>query len=124
MAQIDFAIAFVVVFTMITYSIFIVSGTISKDFEYFNEKEIGKAQDSLSKQLFEILDDKSLVSNFKKIDILFEDIGGYPHIETIMISIKPIMNKIHVYNQTRGITKSKELMFTNLTIRFQNCLPC
>jgi len=37
MAQVDFAIAFVVVFTMITYSIFVVSSTITKDFDYFND---------------------------------------------------------------------------------------
>jgi hypothetical protein len=100
MAQVDFAIAFVVIFTMIAYSIFIVSSTITKDFNYFNIKEIEKSQESLSKQLFETLDSKSLISNFKVVQISFEEIGAYQHTETLNISIKPIMGKIHVYNQT------------------------
>ncbi len=100
MAQIDFAVAFVVIFSMIVYSVFIVSSTITKDFNYFTAKEIEKSQDSLLKQLFETLDDKSLIYNFKKIQILFEEIGGYSHIENLKISIKPIMSKIHVYNQS------------------------
>ena len=100
MAHIDFAIAFVVVFTMIAYSVFIVSSTITKDFSYFNEMEIEMAQDSLSKQLFETLDNKSLITNFKRIQISFEEIGEYQHTETLNISIKPIVEKIKVYNQT------------------------
>jgi len=100
MAQIDFAVAFIVIFAMIVYSVFIVSSTIIKDFNYFTAKEIEKSEDSLSKQLFETLDNKSLISNFKKVQILFEETGGYSHTENLKISIKPIMSKIHVYNQS------------------------
>lgn len=100
MAHIDFAIAFVVVFTMVSYSILIVSSTITKDFDYFTTKEIEKSQDSLSKQLFETLDNKSLVSNFKKIQVSFQEIGAYQHTENLNISIRPIVEKVHVYNQT------------------------
>jgi hypothetical protein len=100
MAQIDFAIAFIVVFTMIAYSVFIASSNITKDFSYFNLKEIERSHDSLSRQLFDTLDSKSLISNFKKIQILFEEVGGYSHTENMRISIKPVMGKIHVYNQT------------------------
>jgi hypothetical protein len=110
MAQIDFAIAFVVVFTMIVYSVFIVSSTITKDFNYFNEKEIEVSQDSLTKQLFEVSDNKSLVTNFKRIQVSFEEIGGYQHTETMDISIKPIMEEIKVYNQTMH-----EIASTNTT---------
>jgi hypothetical protein len=110
MAQVDFAIAFVVVFTMIAYSVFIVSSTITKDFSYFNIKEIEKSQDSLTKQLFRTLDSKSLITNFKVIQISFEEIGGYRHTENLDISIKPLMEKIHVYNQTMN-----EIVSTNST---------
>jgi hypothetical protein len=85
---------------MITYSVFIVSSTITKDFNYFNGKEIEMSQDSLSKQLFETLDSKSLIENFKRIQVSFKEIGGYQHTETMEISITPAVEKIRVYNQT------------------------
>ncbi|MFH1473671.1 MAG: hypothetical protein ABIE55_02140 [Candidatus Aenigmatarchaeota archaeon] len=118
MAQIDFAIAFVVVFTMISYSVFIVSGTITKDFNYFNLKEIEKSHDSLSRQLFDTMDSKSLISNFKEVQISFEEIGGYNHTENLKISIKPLVEKIHVYNQTMdeiASVNSTEGNYTNVS---------
>jgi len=100
MAEIDFAVAFIVIFAMIVYAVLIVSSTITKDFNYFTAKELEISQDSLSKQLFETLDSKSLISNVKKIQILFNETGGYYHTENLKISIKPIMSKIHVYNHS------------------------
>ena len=134
MAQIDFAIAFVVVFTMIAYSVIIVSSTITKDFNYFNEKEIETAHDSLSKQLFETMDSKSLVENFKMTQVSFEEIGGYSHTETMDISIKPIVGKVKVYNKTMHeissssttegeyVNISFDMQFTANQIRYANII--
>jgi hypothetical protein len=122
MAQIDFAIAFVVVFTMIAYSVIIVSSTITKDFNYFNEMEAEASQDSLSNQLFETLDSKSLVENFKIIQLSFEEIGGYEHVETMKVSIKPIMEKVKVYNQTMHeipSTNTTEGSYANISFDVQ-----
>lgn len=122
MAHIDFAIAFVVVFTMIVYSVFIASSTITKDFEYFNEMEIEMARDSLSKQLFETIDNKSLITNFKRIQVSFEEIGAYQHTETLRISIEPIVEKIKVYNQTMheiASVNTTEGSYTNISFDMQ-----
>lgn len=99
MAQIDFAVAFVVIFMMVSYAVFFVSNTMTKDFEHFRTMEIEKSQESLSNQLF-YTGDNSLVSNFKIAHLLFEEMGGYQHTENIVININPIVDKIHVYNTT------------------------
>jgi len=100
MAQVDFAVAFIVIFIMISYAVFFVSNTMSKDFNHFNVREIERSADSLSNQLFYTMDNKSLISNFKKMQILFEEVGSYPHTENLVISITPLVDKIHVYNVT------------------------
>jgi hypothetical protein len=105
MAQIDFAVAFVVIFMMVSYSVFFVSNTLAKDFDYFNEKELEESSDSMSDQLFYTMDNKSLVYDFKKMQILFEEIGGYQHTESITISIG-LVGKAHVYNLTMGEVQS------------------
>lgn len=100
MAQIDFAVAFVVIFMMVSYSVFFVSNTLAKDFDHFAGKEIQSSKDSLVNQLFYAQDDKSLVSNFRKTWIVFEEVGDYSHTETLVLSTSPIVDRLHVYNLT------------------------
>lgn len=98
MSQIDFAIAFLLMLSVLTYSIISVSNKLTNDFNIFTAKKIEESASSLSKQLLKIQDEKSLISNFKKIQASFLEIGSYPHTETINIAISPFVRKIHVYN--------------------------
>ena len=100
MAHIDFAVAFIVVFMMISYSVFFVSNTLSKDFSQFDVNELEKSQESLADQLFYSTDSNSLVYNLKKAQVVFEEVGSYDHTENILLSITPIVNNLHVYTLT------------------------
>jgi hypothetical protein len=98
MSQIDFAIAILLIITVLTYSLVSVSSKLTNDFNTFTAKKLEESTSSLSKQLFKIQDNKSLISNFKKIQASFNEAGGYQHIETVNISITPAVNKIHIYD--------------------------
>jgi len=100
MSQIDFAIAILMMISILTYSVVSVSSKLSNDFNLFTSKRLEESASSLSKQLFEAQDDDSLISNFKKIQISFQEIGGYQHSspEQLNITITPVVNKIHVYD--------------------------
>lgn len=98
MNQIDFAIAFLVMITVLMYSILSVSSKLNNDFNTFTANRLEESASSLSKQLFKIQDNKSLISNFRKIQASFNDIGDYPHTEIINVTIMPVVNKIHVYD--------------------------
>jgi len=98
MTEIDFAVAFLLIISVLTYSIVSVSNKLSNDFNLFTEKKLEESVSSLSKQLLKIQDEKSLISNFKKIKVSFQEIGSYSHTENLNITITPIVNKIHVYD--------------------------
>jgi hypothetical protein len=98
MSQIDFAIAILMMISILTYSVISVSSKLSNDFNLFTAKKLEESASSISKQLFNIQDSKSLISNFKKIQVSFKEIGSYPHTETLTISAIPVVNKIHVYD--------------------------
>lgn len=98
MTEIDFAVAFLLIISVLTYSIISVSNKLSNDFNLFTEKKLEESASSFSKQLLKIQDEKSLISNFKKIKVSFQEIGSYSHTENLNITITPIVNKIHVYD--------------------------
>jgi hypothetical protein len=98
MSQIDFAIAILMMISILTYSVISVSSKLTNDFNLFTAKRLGESASSLSKQLFNVQDNKSLIANFKKIQASFLEIGSYPHAETLNITITPVVSKIHVYD--------------------------
>jgi len=99
MTQIDFVIAFVLIISIIYFAISFVSSNFSNELSVFETNELKESASSMQTYLFEILDDKSLVTDAKKIKILFKEIGGYQHMEEQMnISIEPLVNKVHVYD--------------------------
>ncbi|MFH0928735.1 MAG: hypothetical protein V1818_00055 [Candidatus Aenigmatarchaeota archaeon] len=102
MAQIDFAVAFVVIFIMISYATFFVSNALTGDFEHYETKKLEASRDSLANQLFKNLDSNSLMTSLKRTQIVFEDVGGYTHTETLNISFEPAVSDVHVYNLTMG----------------------
>jgi hypothetical protein len=98
MTEIDFAVAFLLIISVLTYSIVSVSNKLSNDFNLFTEKKLEESTSSFSKQLLKIQDEKSLISNFKKIQVSFQEIGSYSHLENLNITITPFVDKIHVYD--------------------------
>lgn len=119
MTQIDFAVGLLLTLIVVTYSTLSISSVVSNDFNFFTSKRLDQSASSLYKQLFEIQDNKSLISNFKKIQVEFIDIGGYPHTERLNITISPIVNKIHVYNKSMSEIPSNKFTTTeNITVSF------
>jgi len=119
MTQIDFAVGLLLTLIVVTYSTLSISSVVSNDFNFFTSKRLDQSASSLYKQLFEIQDNKSLISNFKKIQVEFTDIGGYSHTEQLNITISPIANKIHVYNKSMSeIISNKFTTSENVTVSF------
>ena len=125
MNHIDFAVAFLLLISVLTYSFLYVSSNLSKDFGFYETKRLEQSSNALLKQLFSIRDNKSLISSFKKIQILFLEIGGYEHSETLNITITPVVNKIYVYDNFFNEIPSTILTNeNNVTITFNlNFLP-
>ena len=98
MSQIDFAIAILLMISILTYSVVSVSNKLSNDFDLFTSKKLEESASSLSKQLFETQDNKSLISNFKKIQVSFLERGSYSHTEVLNLAIAPVVSKIHIYD--------------------------
>jgi len=119
MNQIDFAVAFLLMISILTYTLLSVSNTLANDFNTFTAKRLEESASSLSKQLFKIQDNKSLISNFKKIKVSFNEMGGYPHVETLNITITPVEDKIHVYDNFLNEIQSTNLSNgNNITVSF------
>ncbi|MBN2202625.1 MAG: hypothetical protein JW700_00340 [Candidatus Aenigmarchaeota archaeon] len=106
MAQIDFAVAFVVVFMMVSYAIFFVSNSLTQDFEYFKNKELEASANSLSESLFGSKNINSLMTMLNATKIVFKEIGGYSHTESINITIEAV-DSLHVYDSTMDEIEAK-----------------
>jgi hypothetical protein len=134
MSQVDFAIAILLMITVLTYSLISVSNKLTNDFNLFTSKRLYESEYSLSRQLFNIQDNKSLISNFKKIQVVFQEIGGYQHTETMNVTITPAISKIHVYdnflneilstsiNNGNNVTVSFNLDFSSNEKRYVNII--
>jgi len=99
MTQIDFAIAFFLLISISVFSISFISSSASNDFNQLNSEKIEEAVSSISTQLFDVKDNKSLVSNFKQIGVKFTEIAGLSHSSDLDIEITPEVNKVHVYDK-------------------------
>jgi len=113
MTQIDFVIAFVLIITIIYFAISFVSSNFSNELSVFEMNGLKESASSVQRYLFEILDDKSLVIDTKKIKILFKEIGGYDHIEQMNISIEPLVNKVHIYDNFMNEIPSESSIIGN-----------
>lgn len=119
MSQIDFAIAILIMISILSYSVVSVSSKLTSDFNIFTSKKLEESASSFSKQLFKIQDNKSLIANFKKIQASFLEIGSYSHMETMNVTITPIVNKTHVYDNFLNEISSTNLSSgNNITVSF------
>jgi len=98
MSHIDFVIAFVLMISIIFFVVLFISNSFSTELSAFTINELKESSYYFEKQLFEILDNKSLISDAGEIQVVFEEIGVYSHTEEIRVSIEPLVSKLHVYD--------------------------
>lgn len=119
MSEIDFAVAFVMTLSIVSFSVISVSNKLSSDFNLFNEKKVEASSLYLSGQLFGLQDENSLVDKLGKIDASFQEVGLYPHTETFNITLSPRVGDIHVYDNTmREINSNVENTSTGTSVLF------
>ncbi|NIM47257.1 MAG: hypothetical protein GTN40_03820 [Candidatus Aenigmarchaeota archaeon] len=98
MSHIDFAIGFVLIISTIFLIIYFTSNSISNNVNDLSVNEIKESSLSLEKYLFEISDDKSLISTFRELQTILTEVNDTDHSEEIRISIKPDVSKVKVYD--------------------------
>lgn len=107
MSHIDFAIGFVLIISTILLVIYFTSNSISNNINDVRTDELRESSLSLEGHLFEINDDKSLISTIRELQAVLTETNNTVHTEDIRISIKPQVNKVKVYdNFLNEITSS------------------
>jgi hypothetical protein len=119
MNEVDFAVAFLLTISVLTYSVVSVSNKLSSDFNLFTEKRIQESASSLSKQLLFADDELSLMSDFKKIQASFQETGNYSHAESINLTITPFVNKTHVYEGLNEIPSTASNNGGSVSVSFE-----
>lgn len=98
MSHIDFAIGFVLIISTILLVIYFTSNSISNNINDVRTDELRESSLSLEGHLFEINDDKSLISTIRELQAVLTETNNTVHTEDIRISIKPQVNKVKVYD--------------------------
>ncbi|MFQ6020767.1 MAG: hypothetical protein ACE5J4_01970 [Candidatus Aenigmatarchaeota archaeon] len=115
MSQIDYAVASALIITVIFFSIFFTSSSYSSEINMLRVNELKESASSLSRQLLE----NDLISNSKQVKVILEEVGGYEHREQIKISIEPIVQKPHVYDEFfNEIPSTKKIAGNKIIISF------
>lgn len=100
MSHIDFAIGFVLIISTIFALFYFVTNSVSNNVNGFSANEIKESSSSLGRYLFDINDEKSLVSTFRELQAILNETNSTGHTEEIRISIMPQVSKVKVYNST------------------------
>jgi len=98
MTQIDFVIAVVLSLTIVFFVSVYVSNNFATQFDNLKFEELKSSASSLSKQLFEIKDDNSLMSELRMLEMLFIDTSGSVYSESINLTITPAISDVYVYD--------------------------
>jgi hypothetical protein len=99
MTNIDFGVAFFLLITGIVFAVASISSNMTNDFNYFNAEKVEAESVTIVSSLFDSKDNKSLISEFKMIQIRFDEIGMLAHSSNLDIEITPEVNKVHVYDK-------------------------
>ena len=116
MSHVDFAVGFVLIISAIFLIIYFVSNTISNNINDFSVNELRKSSVSLERYLFEISDDKSLISTFRELQAVLTEVNNTDHTEEIRISIKPQVSRFRVYDNFMNETFSSSQQLSGETI--------
>ena len=67
MTHIDFVVGFILIIGVVFFINYFVTNAFSNEFNAFNVNELKESVSSLERQLFDIKDDKSLISTIREI---------------------------------------------------------
>jgi len=98
MSHIDFAIGFFLTISTMFMIIYFISNSISNNVADIHVNELRESSLSLEKNLFEINDDKSLISTYRELQMTLKEVNNTDHNAEIILSIKPQINKVKVYD--------------------------
>lgn len=100
MSHIDFLVGFVLILSAMFIIVYFISNSISNNVNDLATNEVRKSSLSLERQLFDINDDNSLMTNAKELQAVLTETNHTTHTEEIRISIKPQVNNVRVYNNS------------------------
>ncbi len=106
MSHIDFLVGFVLTLSAMFIIVYFISNSISNNVNDLTTNEIRKSSLSLERQLFDINDDNSLITNVREIQAVLTETNHTAHTEEIRISIKPQVNSVRVYNNSLSVVPS------------------
>jgi len=98
MSHIDFAIGFFLTISTMFMIIYFISNSISNSVADIHVNELRESSLSLEKNLFEINDDKSLISTYRELQMILKEVNNTDHNAEIILSIKPQVNKVKIYD--------------------------
>ncbi len=117
MTQVDFAIAIGMTIAIISFIIFYAVGDFTDDMSMIRADQLDQAKLSLGNQILK----EYLSEDVKKVEMMFEDIGGYSHSENLKISLEPgdVADNIHVYDdEFNEVSTSIDENSGNITVVF------
>ncbi len=118
MSHIDFVIGFVLIVSTMFLIIYFISNSISNNVNDLTVNELKESSISLEKYLFEINDDKSLISTVRELQTILTETNNTDHTEEIRISIKPQVNKVKVYDTSMDEIYSSSIQLVTETILY------
>jgi len=116
MSHIDFLIGFVLIISTVSLLIYFVSNSLSNNVNDFRTNEIKESSYSLGRYLFDINDDKSLVSTFRELQTVLNETNHTNHEEEIIISIKSQVTNVKIYNSSLSEIVSTSSQFPGETV--------
>ncbi len=116
MTNVDFGIAFFLLILIIVYSVMFISSNITNDFNHFNSEKLENEASAMMSGLFFTEDHKSLVSEFKEIQVRFSEISATSHLSNLEIEITPEVSKAHVYDKRYNEIASSVTSISGKTI--------
>jgi hypothetical protein len=106
MSHIDFLVGFVLILSAMFIIVYFISNSIANNVNDLTTNEVRKSSLSLERQLFDINDDNSLITNARELQAVLTETNHTAHTEEIRISIKPQVNSVRVYNNSLGVIPS------------------
>jgi len=99
-ADVDFIIAFVIIFSVIGFLIFYSSNYVENQISVVQNQELEAQSNLISSYILDRGSDYSLVSDLEIIAMDFKEIGGYGHTEEVKISVvAPSVEYAAVYDK-------------------------
>ena len=116
MSHIDFLVGFVLILSAMFLIVYFISNSISNNVNDLTTNEVRKSSLSLERQLFDINDDNSLITNARELQAVLTETNHTAHIGEMRISIKPQINNVSVYNNSLSEIPSSSIQSSGETV--------